>query len=166
MRTPDLTSGRVDLRIRRRASPPTVSTVDDEIVDPGSQRQSVAEQDDALQRHLESGERPFAYRASAGLSLFGAAEVPTGEGVVYVTDRRLLHIGSRSTAIRLSAIVELTVTETRLLITLRGHGGVALVLDQPQVLRGVIVAAKAAPKGDALDDTESVELSPLPETAV
>lgn len=66
------------------------------------------------------------------------------EGPIYVTDRRLIHLGERVDSIPLLEIDELTMTDDLILVTLAGARGITLEVAEPNQLRVLIAAAKAA----------------------
>jgi hypothetical protein len=76
----------------------------------------------------------------------GQAEALTG-GDLYVTTNRLLHIGRSLLAIELEAIEEMALAAERLLLTIRGGGGIGLEAGEPRLLRVQIAAAIAAARG-------------------
>lgn len=66
------------------------------------------------------------------------------EGSLYITDRRLIHVGERVDSIPLAEIDELTMDDDRIFVTLIGARGVTLDISAPNQLRVLIAAAKAA----------------------
>ena len=66
------------------------------------------------------------------------------EGALYVTDQRLLHIGGDVTSIDLDDVIELAMSDDRILVTLAGARGVMLDVSEPRQLRVLVAAAKAA----------------------
>lgn len=98
--------------------------------------------------HLKRGEHVLSSREVATLRRVEIVEdgraVVSEQGPLYVTDRRLLHFGSRVQAIRLLDIDELAMAEDRILVTLTGSRGLTLDVENPHQLRVLIAAAKAA----------------------
>ena len=65
-------------------------------------------------------------------------------GDLYVTTRRLLHLGQRPIAYELDAIREVVVAGDQLLLVLDDGMGLAISVDDPRLLRVEIAAARAA----------------------
>jgi hypothetical protein len=74
----------------------------------------------------------------------GGRAIRLEEGRLYVTDRRLLHVGSRTESVELLNIDELAMADDRILVTLAGSRGLTLDVENPHQLRVLIAAAKAA----------------------
>lgn len=71
-------------------------------------------------------------------------------GTLYLTSRRLLHVGVETTELPLSEIEEMVVALERLvLIRLRDGSDLAVEVDQPRLLRVQIAAALAAERASA-----------------
>jgi hypothetical protein len=68
-------------------------------------------------------------------------------GPLYVTTRRLLHLGREVSSIDLADILELAMAEDRILVTLAGARGVMLDVSDPRQFRVLIAAAKSAARG-------------------
>ncbi len=66
-----------------------------------------------------------------------------GFGRVYVTSERLLHVGRGTLAVPLEDVCDAAVTSGRLLLVLRGGGGVALETPWPRLLRLQVGMARA-----------------------
>lgn len=98
--------------------------------------------------HLELGERLLASRDAAIVRRIDVEAdgrvVISEEGPLYVTDRRLIHLGTHIELIPLTDIDELSMADDRILVTLSGSRGVTLDVDSPHQLRVLIAAAKAA----------------------
>jgi hypothetical protein len=91
---------------------------------------------------LADGELVHAIRHSAILEEDEAA-TPTG-GSLYLTSRRLLHVGESTREIRLDAIAESAVSlERLLLLDLTDGSDLAIEVDQPRLLRVQLAAARA-----------------------
>jgi len=65
-------------------------------------------------------------------------------GTLYLTSRRLVHIGQVTVNVQLRDIIETAVAGERLLVTLRDAEGLTLEVDRPRVLRTEIAAAMRA----------------------
>lgn len=107
---------------------------------------SPVEPDDLVAPHLQDGEHLLEERARATLR---EVDEPSRasldvDGWLYVTNRRLLHVGVAAASIPLLEIDEISVTTRGLLIQLRGPGGVILGLPQPRRVRVLIAAAISA----------------------
>lgn len=91
--------------------------------------------DQAIRPHLAEGERVHALRRHAIL------RAPAGEGALghggtlYLTSHRLIHLGQVVVSVNVADIEESSLAGERLLLTLRGGGGMSLDLDRPRVLR-------------------------------
>ena len=108
--------------------------VDGELPDLGSQV------DGALQ--LTDGELVHAIRHAALLEE-GDASTPRG-GELYLTSRRVVHVGESSREISLDAIQESAVSlERLLLLDLTDGSDLAIEVDQPRLLRVQLAAARA-----------------------
>ncbi len=62
-------------------------------------------------------------------------------GTLYLTSRRLVHLGQVVVSVALTDIEETSLAGERLLLTLRAGEGLSLDLDRPRVLRAEIAAA-------------------------
>jgi hypothetical protein len=104
------------------------------------------EPDDGARAVLLAGEQLHSVHGSAVL------EAPTEEedalphgGTLYLTSARLLHIGSETTDVPLSEIVDVTVGLERLVLIRRLDGSdLAVEVDQPRLLRVQLVTALSA----------------------
>lgn len=96
---------------------------------------------------LQPGEILHAIRASALLEEGGdndGAALPRG-GTLYLTSQRLIHAGTESTELPLTAIDEMAIALERLVLIRRRDGSdLALEVDQPRLLRVQLAAAMAA----------------------
>ena len=117
----------------------------------------VVEPDAMLAPHLSHDETVFDYRALATVSAIDGAtsSAPKAGGVLFVTDQRLIHVGEQTTSVHLSDVIELTVTDSTLLINLANSSGLVVELRQPRRLRVLLLAAKAAGRGTPSDASES-----------
>ncbi len=104
------------------------------------------ESDALIAPHLAAGEQLLGYRPQASLGRVDEATraAVRDEGPLYVTDRRIVHLGRRTTSIPLADIDELAMADDRILATLSGARGVTLDVDEPRQLRVLIAAAKSA----------------------
>jgi hypothetical protein len=104
------------------------------------------EPDEDLAAHLVEGEQLLGIRERASLGRIDEAlqAAVRDEGSLYVTNQRLLHIGSEVTSVPLSEIDELAMADDRILVTLAGATGVTLDVPYPRHLRVLIAAAKSA----------------------
>ena len=97
---------------------------------------------------MQEGERLLSWRAVAVVRRVDVDEegraIVSAEGPLYVTDRRLLHLGPQSESISLLDIDELAMADDRILVTLTGSRGLTLDVENPNQLRVLIAAAKAA----------------------
>ncbi len=104
--------------------------------------------DPFIARHLRRGEQVFGMREGAVIGRIDveddARAVVRETGPLYVTDRRLLHFGSRTQAIRLEDIGELSMADDRILVTLAGSRGVTLDVEDPHQFRVLLAAARTA----------------------
>jgi len=108
--------------------------VDGELPDLGSQAAG------GLQ--LSDGEVVHAIRHAALLEE-GDAPTPTG-GDLYLTSRRMVHVGESRREISLDAIAESAVSlERLLLLDLTDGSDLAIEVDQPRLLRVQLAAARA-----------------------
>jgi hypothetical protein len=87
----------------------------------------------------------YAIRASAILNTTtGASPIPGYGGTLYLTGRRLLHVGRVVVSISLDQVREMSLAGERLLVTLDGGEGITLDVDRPRLLRVEIAAAMLA----------------------
>jgi hypothetical protein len=102
--------------------------------------------DDGLAQELRPDELLHARRSSAMLNrLDGAGTLPGYAGTLYLTSRRLIHIGQVTFAVPLTQVEEVSNVGERLLLTLSSGEGVSLDVAEPRLLRVMIgVARKTA----------------------
>ena len=102
--------------------------------------------EDDLAQELRGDEVLHARRSSAMLNrLDGAGTLPGYAGTLYLTSRRLIHIGQVTFAVPLTQIEEVSIVGERLLLTLSSGEGVSLDVAEPRLLRVMIgVARKTA----------------------
>ena len=99
------------------------------------------EPDRIVRSHLFPGEQVYAVRRSAILGAPGAGTGLGYGGTLYLTSRRLLHLGQVVVSVQLSDIVEVSQAGERLLLSLREGEGFSLDLDLPRALRTELAAA-------------------------
>jgi hypothetical protein len=97
--------------------------------------------DDVITPHLVEGELVHGLRQRAILKAPGDDRALGYGGTLYLTSRRLLHVGQVTVNVRLTDIVETSLAGERLLVTLRDGEGLMLDVDRPRQLRAEIAAA-------------------------
>jgi hypothetical protein len=97
--------------------------------------------DDQIGPHLSDGELVHGLRTRAILKAPGDDRALGYGGTLYLTSRRLLHIGQVTVNVQLTDIVETSLAGERLLITLSDGEGLVLDVDRPRQLRAEIAAA-------------------------
>ena len=99
--------------------------------------------EDDLAQELRGDEAVHARRSSAMLNrLDGAGTLPGYAGTLYLTSRRLIHIGQVTFAVPLTQIEEVSIVGERLLLTLSSGEGVSLDVAEPRLLRVMIGMAR------------------------
>lgn len=101
----------------------------------------IIDPDDAVRGHLIHGEAVHALRSRAILRTPGGDNALGYGGTLYLTSRRLVHLGQVEVSVQLTDIVETSLAGERLLLGLRQGEGVSLDLDRPRELRAEIAAA-------------------------
>lgn len=99
------------------------------------------EPDEAIAPHLAEGEQVHGLRRSAILRAPGDDRALGYGGTLYLTSRRLLHLGQVIVTVQLTDIVETSLAAERLLLSLRDGEGLALDVDRPRTFRTEIAAA-------------------------
>jgi hypothetical protein len=99
------------------------------------------EPDEAIAPHLGAEERVHAVRERAILRAPGGDTALGYGGTLYLTSRRLVHLGQVVVGVQLTDIVETSLAGERLLLSLRDSEGVSLDVDRPRELRAEIAAA-------------------------
>ena len=99
------------------------------------------EPDDAIAPHLAEGELVHALRTRAILRAPGGDAALGYGGTLYLTSRRLVHLGQVVVSVNLTDIVESSLAGERLLLTLRGGEGLSLDVDRPRLLRAEMAEA-------------------------
>ena len=102
------------------------------------------EPDEAIARHLGRDEGLHSVRRSAILSVPGGDRALGYGGTLYLTSRRLIHLGQVMVTVQLTDIVETSLAGERLLLALRNGEGMAFDLDRPRLLRAEIAATMRA----------------------
>lgn len=91
--------------------------------------------------HLADGELVHGLRARATLKTPGGDRTLGYGGTLYLTSRRLLHIGQVTVNVQLTDIVETSLAGEVLLVTLGSGDGLVLEVERPRQLRAEIAAA-------------------------
>ena len=93
------------------------------------------EPDEVVAAHLAADELVHALRARAILRAPGGDAALGYGGTLYLTSRRLVHLGQVVMSVQLTDIVETSLAGERLLLSLRNGEGLSLDVDRPRVLR-------------------------------
>jgi hypothetical protein len=101
----------------------------------------VIEPDEQIAPHLAPGEVVHGLRPRAILRAPGNDRALGYGGTLYLTSRRLVHLGQVMVNVQLTDIVETSLAAERLLLTLRDGEGLSLDLDRPRLFRVEIAAA-------------------------
>jgi hypothetical protein len=99
------------------------------------------EPDELIVGHLTPGESVHDLRAHAILSTPGGESALGYGGSVYLTSRRLVHLGQVNVTVQLTDIVETSLAGERLLLTLPEGEGMTLDIERPRVFRAQMAAA-------------------------
>jgi hypothetical protein len=91
--------------------------------------------------HLDDSEVVHDLRKRAILKAPGEDRALGYGGTLYLTSRRLLHVGQVTVNVQLTDIVETSVAGERLLVTLSDGEGLVLDVDHPRQLRAELAAA-------------------------
>jgi hypothetical protein len=100
--------------------------------------------DETISGQLAHGEGLHSVRRSAILRVPGGDRAHGYGGTLYLTSRRLVHMGQVMVTVQLSDIVETSLAGERLLLALRNGEGMAFDLDRPRLLRAEIAASVRA----------------------
>ena len=100
----------------------------------------IIEPDDRIVGHLTPGESVHDLRTRAILSVPGGDGALGYGGSLYLTSRRLVHLGQVNVTVSLTDIVETSLAGDRLLLTLPDGEGMALEVDRPRLLRAQVAA--------------------------
>jgi hypothetical protein len=96
--------------------------------------------DERIVGHLFPGESVHGLRSRAILRAPGG-ENPSGYGgILYLTSRRLVHLGQGVVIVKLTDIVESSLAGERLLLTLSNGDGLTLDMDSPRLFRAQMAA--------------------------
>jgi hypothetical protein len=98
------------------------------------------EPDDTVRAHLEPDENVHALRLRAILRSPGGDGALGYGGTLYLTSRRLVHLGQVALSVNLIDIEESSLAGERLLLTLRNGEGLTLDIDRPRLLRAEMAA--------------------------
>ncbi len=98
------------------------------------------EADELVSGHLLKDEKVHGLRRHAILRAPGDDRALGYGGSLYLTSRRLIHLGQVVVTVQLTDIVEASLAGERLLLTLRDGEGLALDLDRPRLLRAEMAA--------------------------
>lgn len=97
--------------------------------------------DDRIAPHLEDDELVYDIRPSTILRPPSDDRALGYGGTLYLTSKRLVHMGQVTINVQLADIAETAIAGERLLITLSNGEGISLDLDRPRLLRTEIAAA-------------------------
>ena len=99
------------------------------------------EADETIRPHLSEGEMVLGLRRSAILKAPGGDRALGYGGTLYLTSRRLVHLGQVMLTVQLCDIVETSLAGERLLLSLREGEGFTVDVDRPRTFRTEIAAA-------------------------
>jgi hypothetical protein len=99
------------------------------------------EPDDHVVGHLTPGESVHDLRTRAILRTPGGENALGYGGSLYLTSRRLVHLGQVNVTVQLTDIVETSLAGERLLLTLPQGEGMTLDVDRPRHFRAQMAAA-------------------------
>ncbi len=100
----------------------------------------VIEPDPEIVPMLADGEHVHSARRHALLSRPNGHRARGTGGRLYLTSRRLVHLGKGVVSVLLTDIEEIALAGETLLLTLHGDEGISLDLDRPRLLRAEIAA--------------------------
>ena len=100
----------------------------------------VMDADESVSPHLLQDEKVHGLRRHAILCAPGDDRALGYGGSLYLTSRRLIHLGQVVVTVQLTDIVEASLAGERLLVTLRDGEGLALDIDRPRLLRAEMAA--------------------------
>ena len=98
------------------------------------------EPDERIIVHLTPGETIHDLRTRAILRTPGGDGALGYGGSLYLTSRRLVHLGQVNVTVQLTDIVETSLAGDRILLTLPDGEGMTLEVDQPRLLRAQVAA--------------------------
>jgi hypothetical protein len=99
------------------------------------------EPDERIASRLAQGEELHALRSRAILRAPGGDTSLGYGGTLYLTSRRLVHLGQVELSVNLTDIVETSVAGERLLLSLSNGEGFSLDIDRPRLLRAEMAEA-------------------------
>ena len=99
------------------------------------------EPDEDIAGHLSQGEVVHALRRRAILRAPGGDTSLGYGGTLYLTSRRLVHLGKVVMSVQLTDIAESSLAGERLLLTLNNGEGLSLDVDRPRLLRAEMAEA-------------------------
>ena len=102
------------------------------------------EPDPTIGARLDQGEVVHGLRTSAILKAPGGDRALGYGGTLYLTSRRLVHLGQVNVTVQLSDIVETSLAAERLLLSLRDGEGLTIDVERPRTFRTKIAAAMRA----------------------
>ena len=97
--------------------------------------------DESIRPLLETEESVHTLRSRAILRAPGGDGALGIGGTLYLTSRRLVHLGQVVLSVRLTDIAETSLAGERLLLTLRNGEGLSLDVERPRLLRAEMAAA-------------------------
>jgi hypothetical protein len=97
--------------------------------------------DERIVNHLTPGESLHDLRTRAILKGPGGDSALGYGGSVYLTSRRLVHLGQVNVTVLLTDIIETSLAGERILLTLPEGEGMTLDIDRPRVFRAQMAAA-------------------------
>ena len=100
----------------------------------------ILEPDERVMPHLFQDEKVHGLRRHAILRAPGDDRALGYGGSLYLTSRRLMHLGQVFVTVQLTDIVETSLAGERLLLTLRDGEGLTFDLDRPRLLRAEMAA--------------------------
>ncbi len=100
--------------------------------------------DEAIASHLEPDEQLLGLRRSAILRTPGGDRALGYGGTLYLTSRRLVHLGQVIMTVQLRDIVETSIASERLLLSLNGGEGLTIEVDRPRTFRTEVASAMRA----------------------
>ena len=103
--------------------------------------------DDEIRNHLDADERVHALRRRAILNAPGDDGALGYGGTLYLTSRRLVHLGQVVMTVNVIDIEESSLAGERLLLTLRNGEGLTLDVDRPRLLRAEMAAVGQGLRG-------------------
>jgi hypothetical protein len=100
--------------------------------------------DEAIAGHLEPDEQLLGLRRSAILRTPGGDRALGYGGTLYLTSRRLVHLGQVIMTVQLRDVVETSIASERLLLSLNGGEGLTIEVDRPRTFRTEVASAMRA----------------------